>query len=434
MMQRSVMRWFGSKGTRASVETLAAFDPADFSPGLKTSMLVLQPTPFCNIDCDYCYLPQRSSPARMAMATLRRAAERLRDDGLTAPELTIVWHAGEPLVMPRAWYEEAFGTLAEVLGTGCRLKHSVQTNATLIDDAWCRFFLKHGVSVGVSLDGPADLHDAHRRTRTGHGTHHRVMEGLARLTAHALPFHAIAVVTPASFIAVDRFADFFEALGLTQLGCNVDEAEGGHARSSLTGQEAAHRAFLERLRQRSCQSGGRLVIRELVSAQRLIAEPLAEVQWRGRRWPLNPQVLPLAMINVAHDGRWCSFSPELLGQTAPAYGDFVFGDVGEAGFLSGTQSEAFRRVWAAIARGLEACERECAYFGFCGGGAPANKLYENGSFESTETLYCRSVVKRPFRVMLEAFEAGQREDCGMGGGAVVEEGVGESAGLRSVIV
>jgi uncharacterized protein len=57
-----------------------------------------------------------------------------------------------------------------------------------------------------------------------------------------------------------------------------------------------------------------------------------------------------------------------------------------------------------VAAGVEACERRCAYFGFCGGGAPANKWFENGDLASTETLYCRSMVQRPFDVVLECLE------------------------------
>jgi uncharacterized protein len=402
MMRRTVIHWFGNNSRR---NTPPPFDPADFSPALSTRMLVLQPTPFCNIDCDYCYLPQRSSTARMGLPTLRQAGERLRDDGLAAPQITVVWHAGEPLTVPPAWYEDAFGTLAQALPHGCALAHSIQTNAMLVDEAWCWLFLRHGVQVGVSVDGPPDLHDAHRRTRTGKGTHAQAMRGLAALRAHGIAFHAIAVVTPATFAAVERFADFFEGDRVTELGCNFDETEGGHARSSLAGHEAAHATFLARLLERSRWPGSTLRVRELASAMQLIAQPLPEVRWRGRRWPLNMQVLPFAMLNVAHDGRWSTFSPELLGQPAPAHGDFVFGDVHQAGYLHGAQGEAFRRVWDGIARGIERCERECAYFGYCGGGAPANKFYENGALDSGETLYCRSMVKRPFDVVLGALEA-----------------------------
>jgi uncharacterized protein len=404
MALQSIIRWFGGRLIDATSGNAPAFNRQDFEPAVSTRLLILQPTPFCNINCDYCYLPDRALAVRMDIATLRTAACRLRDDNLLPPELTVVWHAGEPLAMPRIWYEEAFDVLDEVLGSLCRVTHSIQTNATLIDDSWCRLFLRYQVRIGVSIDGTADLHDAHRRTRHGKGTHASVMQGMAVLRSHGISFHAIAVVTPATFAAVEEFADFFEANPVSELGCNVEEIEGGHSESSLNGHEASHGEFLERLLERSRRPGSQLRVRELGNALNLIARPLPTVAWRGRRWPFNSQVLPFQMVNVAHDGRWCTFSPELLGQRGSSPDQFVFGNVHDAGYLQGAQSGAFRRAWDEIIRGTDMCEQECAHFPYCGGGAPVNKFYENSSLASSETMYCRSVLKRPFNVVLAQLE------------------------------
>jgi uncharacterized protein len=385
-------------------DTASPFDPRDFSPALSTRLLILQPTPFCNIDCDYCYLPNRNSTARMDLQTVKLAAERLLQDGLVGPELTVVWHAGEPLTLPTAWYEDAFSALRAMLGPYCNVSHAIQTNATLIDETWCVLFKRYGVRVGVSVDGPADLHDAHRRTRAGKGTHAKVLQGMALLRSQDIGFHAIAVVTPATFTQVDRFADFFEEHQVSELGCNFDEAEGVNVSSSVTGHESAHAAFLDRLLARSRASGSRLRVRELANALQLIAKPLPQYTWRNHRWPLNPQVLPFAMISVADDGGFCTFSPELLGQNAPMFDDFVFGNVARQSYLDAARGPVFAGAWDAIARGVARCEAGCAYFGYCGGGAPANKLYENGDLASAETLYCRSVMKRPFDTVLAQLE------------------------------
>jgi len=176
MVVSTPVRWLARRPP--PVTPIDAFDPAHFTPALKTRLLILQPTPFCNIDCDYCYLPDRRSTARMSLATMRRAAERLLDDKLLAEQLTVVWHAGEPLTLPVGYFEAAIGVLDEVLGGRCRLSHSIQTNATLIDADWCVLIKRHDIRIGVSVDGPVDLHDAHRRTRTGRGTHARVLLSL----------------------------------------------------------------------------------------------------------------------------------------------------------------------------------------------------------------------------------------------------------------
>ena len=378
---------------------------------LQTRMLVLQPTPFCNLDCDYCYLPQRDLRARMSIDTLQRAVERLLDEGLLGPTLTVVWHAGEPLVLPPAYFERAFEVVARVLGSHCRPQHAIQTNATLLDDAWCDLLRRHGVRVGVSVDGPDWLHDAHRRTRDGRGSHGLVLRGLARLRAHGLACHAIAVVTRATLDDPDGFFDFFAQQGIREVGCNFDEAEGVHLRSSLAGHEAAHAAFLGRLLERSIASGGRVVFRELAGALQRIAGPWPEADGgprpdgdRGACTPANEQTLPLAIVTVAWNGDFGTFSPELLGQRAPAFGDFVLGNVARDGYLEALAGERAQRLWHEVAAGVEACRARCAYFDLCGGGAPANKWYENGSLASTETLYCRSMVQRPVEVVLRRLE------------------------------
>jgi uncharacterized protein len=375
----------------------------DFSPPPRTELLVLQPTPFCNIDCSYCYLPQRNDKARMSLATVRSAVRRLRDDDLLGDELTVVWHAGEPLVLPPAYYEEAIAAIAQEIGRDTRVTHAIQTNATLIDEAWCAFFQRHCIALGISVDGPAALHDRHRRTRRGAGTHAAVRRAIEMLRAHGIPFHAIAVVTAGTLADPDAFCDWFEQQGITELGCNFDEAEGAHVGSSLAGHEAAHEAFIARLLERS-QCGG-VVVRELAAAWQLLREPPPRWQWRGHRWPVNTQVMPLAIVSVAHDGRFGTFSPELLGQRWPAFDDFVLGNVHAGGYLEALQREPFASLWQAIVDGVVACERGCAYFEQCGGGAPANKLYERGEFAATETLYCRSMVQRPFEAVLRRAEA-----------------------------
>lgn len=387
-------------GQRAPV----LFEPADFSPALRTRLLILQPTPFCNIDCDYCYLPTRDSTSRMTIATVRRAAERLHEDGLAGDSLTVVWHAGEPLAMPVAFYDEAVAAVREALGSQCQISHSIQTNATLINDTWCALFLRHDIRVGVSVDGPQELHDAHRRTRTGRGTHARVLRGMAHLRAAGIPFHTIAVVTPATFAQADAFFDFFVAQGVSEVGCNFDEAEGLHERSSLSGHEAAHAAFVARLLERST-SDRRLRVRELAMALQLISQPLPHYTWQGRSWPDNAQTLPFALITVAHNGDFSSFSPELLGQHSVEFENFILGNVATSGYVASVRTERFERLWDAIVRGTLECERSCTHFGFCGGGAPANKLYEHRDLASGETLYCRTMFKRPFDAVLRRLEA-----------------------------
>ncbi len=340
----------------------------------------------------------------MALSTMRLAVRRLVDDDLLGDALTVVWHAGEPLVLPASYYEEAFDAIDEELGGTCEVEHSIQTNATLIDDAWCAFLSRRGVRVGVSVDGREEWHDRYRRSRNGKGTHARVRDGMARLRAAGVSFHAIAVVTDASVGEPDAFVDWFASEGFGDVGCNFDEVEGGHSVSSIAGLEVQHSAFFARLLERTAQADSAVQIRELALARMLVERPLPTYRWRDRQWPDNPQVIPFALISVAHDGRFSTFSPELLGQRSGAFGDFAFGNVSTDPYWSAVSNPGFVAAWDAIVRGVMACDDRCAHFGYCGGGSPVNKLYELGDMSGTETLYCRATLKRPFDAVLALAE------------------------------
>ena len=395
------------------------FRPADFSPRLQTRLLVLQPTPFCNLDCDYCYLPDRSNRARMSPGTIRLAVRHLVEDDLLGPELTIAWHAGEPLVLPPDYYEDAFAAVAAALAEvshsssgapggapRCRVTHAFQTNGTLVDNRWCEFLARHRVRVGISIDGPADLHDLHRRTRTGAGTHERAMHGLRMLRAHDIPVHAIAVLGRESLARADDLHAFFTAADVQAVGYSFDEVEGPHAASSIAAHEAEHEAFLTRTLELAGRSAGRYRVRELAAAGATVAADPPCYEYAGRSFPLNNQVVPFSIVTVGWNGDFCSFSPEFLGQRHARYDDFVLGNVAAGGYLQAAAAGTFSQLWRDLRRGVDMCQASCAYFPYCGGGAPVNKLYENGRLDSTETLYCRTMIQRPLEAVLKSLEAG----------------------------
>lgn len=340
----------------------------------------------------------------MSLHTLRQAALRLLDDGLAADTLTIVWHAGEPLAMPITFYEDAIGIFNDVFTSSCQISHSIQTNATLLSDAWCELFKKHDFSVGVSVDGPAHLHNRRRHTRSGKNTHDMVLRGMNFLRANGISFHAIAVVTKDTLTSVDSFFDFFQQHDIQEVSCNFDEIEGTNAVSSIAGNETEYEAFIARLMDRSIDTNCRIRIRELTNAYGLITNGMPTYNWAGNEWPANSQVMPFALITVAWDGDFCTFSPELLGQQSLEFKDFILGNVNHGGYLASSKSDRFQRLWHAVMQGTEACRQSCAYFKYCGGGAPANKFYENKDLATDETLYCRLMLKRPFNLMLDRME------------------------------
>ena len=132
-----------------------------------TTLVVIQATPFCNVNCRYCYLPNRSSTKRIDNRTLKRIFACLFTEPRLSDPVSIVWHAGEPLVLPISFYENAFRIAEQCNTRGIRIVHSFQTNGTLINQDWCDFLKQYNVKIGVSLDGPRHIHDrsAPRPTR-----------------------------------------------------------------------------------------------------------------------------------------------------------------------------------------------------------------------------------------------------------------------------
>jgi uncharacterized protein len=110
-------------------------------------------------------------------------------------------------------------------------------------------------------------------------------------------------------------------------------------------------------------------------------------------------------VNIDCEGNFSTYSPELLGMSSPRHGNFALGNVATHHRLEDVMAtEQFRLLEEEIARGVEMCEESCPYFAFCGGGAPANKHFENGTFASTETLFCRLHKKVCLDVALERLE------------------------------
>jgi len=110
-------------------------DIPPLAPAGVLELLVVQATPFCNVDCSYCYLPDRSSKAKMSDATLQRLFNGLLSSPLPSNDLTILWHAGEPLVPGVDYYQRAITVIQEANRRGIQISHSFQTNGTLIDQA-----------------------------------------------------------------------------------------------------------------------------------------------------------------------------------------------------------------------------------------------------------------------------------------------------------
>jgi len=149
-------------------------DPFD----IKTQEFIIQPTSFCNINCRYCYLPNRLSTKRMDTRTLSCIFDRIFSSSLISDSVKILWHAGEPMTLPIRFYDEAFQLIEQHNTHQIPVIFAFQTNGTRITQQWCDFINNHQVNIGISLDGPKYIHDANRVDRAGKGTFERIIEDI----------------------------------------------------------------------------------------------------------------------------------------------------------------------------------------------------------------------------------------------------------------
>jgi uncharacterized protein len=369
----------------------------DTVPRMET--VVVQPTPFCNINCSYCYLPQRSVKTVMAQSTVVALFAKVFASGWTAEGLTVIWHAGEPLVVPISFYQTAFEAIEALRPATLQLRHSIQTNGMLITPAWCDLFKKCDVGIGVSIDGPKHLHDAHRVTRSGSGTFDKTLAGIRTLRREGVPFHVISVLSQEGMSSPQQMLDFYLSEGIEDICFNVEESEGDH-RSALFAADNAQGRFSSFLREfwRLSRRSGRIrFVREVDGMLPRVFRPDQSVL-------KNAQVEPFGMLNVDCHGNVSSFSPELLGLKHADYDNFIIGNINTDSLDDMARSRPMIAMRRDIAAGVEECRTHCEYFSICGGGAPVNKLAENGSFTGTRTAYCSLTQMVPIDLILDAFE------------------------------
>lgn len=170
---------------------------------MKLSIMVKPASSLCNLRCRYCFYHDLAenrgvnSYGVMREDTLSmlltRAFEAFPETGRHT--LSLVYQGGEPMLAGLQFFERMEEMLARMNRAHVLIERCVQTNGTLIDDAWASFFHQHNYLLGISLDGYADIHNEYRLDSEGKGSFNRVMSGIARLKRHDVAFNILSVVT-----------------------------------------------------------------------------------------------------------------------------------------------------------------------------------------------------------------------------------------------
>ncbi len=156
----------------------------------------------CDLDCAYCYYLDKED---LYPGSTFRMSEEILDSftrqyltSQESPEIVFGWQGGEPTLMGLDFFRRAVAAQARHRPVHTRILNTLQTNGVSLTDEWCEFFLKHDFLVGISLDGPAPLHDAYRVDKGGKPTFERVMRGVELLRRHGVAFNVLTTVHAAN--------------------------------------------------------------------------------------------------------------------------------------------------------------------------------------------------------------------------------------------
>jgi len=166
--------------------------------------LLAKPTgAVCNLDCAYCFFLSKEmlypgSHFRMVDDILEAYVRQLIEAHAGAPFVTVAWQGGEPTLMGIDFFRRSVELVERYLRPGQQVEHTIQTNGTLLDEEWATFFREHDFLVGLSIDGPREIHDTFRVNKGGKGSFDEVMRGLGFLRDGGVEWNALTTIHAAN--------------------------------------------------------------------------------------------------------------------------------------------------------------------------------------------------------------------------------------------
>jgi uncharacterized protein len=187
------------------------------TPGRAFHVLTKPIGPICNLDCKYCFYLEKEKlyPGERQWAMSRAVLETyVRQYIASQPgeEVYFAWQGGEPTLLGMEFFQTVVKLQRQYAG-GKRISNALQTNGTLLDDDWCAFLAEESFLVGLSIDGPADLHDRYRLDKNGGATFDAVVRGLGFLRKHGVEFNTLTVVNRANSQRPMEVYEFLKQIG-----------------------------------------------------------------------------------------------------------------------------------------------------------------------------------------------------------------------------
>ncbi len=374
--------------------------------------LMAKPTgAVCNLNCAYCFFltKERLYPGSGFRMSDEVLEEYIRQylEAQEVPVVTVAWQGGEPTMMGLDFFRRSIELEEKYAKPGMSVENTIQTNATLLDDEWCEFFRDNGYLVGISIDGPRELHDAYRRDKGGNPTFDRVMKGFDLLKKHGVDFNIL---------------------------CTVHAANGGHPqevyrffRDELEAEFIQFIAIVERDNRTGFQEGNKVTERSVGSEQ--YGDFLVGVfdEWVKRDvGKVFVQTFDVSLGNwVGEPPSLCVFAPTCGGAMVMEHNgdiyscdhfvepDYLLGNIMETSLIELVDSPWQRDFGRGKLDTLPDCCRECEVRFACRGGCPKNRFTDTPDGEPGLNYLCAGYKKffkhidRPMRIMAELLRQGR---------------------------
>jgi uncharacterized protein len=365
----------------------------------------------CNCACDYCFYLSKGRlypDSTLSMPdNVHRAYIRQLFEAHQVPHVTVAWQGGEPTLMGLDFFRRSVEYQLNCAKPGTRIENTFQTNGLLLDDDWCRFFHENGFLIGLSMDGPKELHDIYRKDAAGRGTFDRVLRAARLLQQHNVAFNILCTVNAKN---ADRPRDVYRFF-----------------RDELGAQYIQFIPIVERDNDTGYQEGDQVTERSVRPDQwgSFLIEIFDEWVSRdvGRIFVLNFDGALAGWLGVA--GTVCIFGPTCgLGMALEHNGDlyscdhfvepkYYLGNILETPLVELVHSGKQRKFGNDKRDTLPRSCLECDYLRICNGECPKNRFVKAPDGEAGLNYLCEGYraffahANRPMKIMADLIRNGR---------------------------
>jgi len=395
--------------------------------------LLVKPTgAVCNLDCKYCFFLSKEmlypgSRFRMADELLETYIRQLLE-AHQVPEVNVAWQGGEPTLMGLDFFKRSVEYAEKYRQPDQQILYTIQTNGTQLDDEWGAFFKEHNFLVGISIDGPRELHNAYRVNKGGQGSFDQVMRGLEHLKKHKVDFNILCTIHAANQDHPLEVYHFFR----DELGAQYIQFIPIVERATLETLPMANMGWSERPGgQRPLYTqNGNLVTERSVNAEqygRFLNEIFDE--WVRRDvGKVFVQMFDVALGSWVGRHSLCVFSPTCgnalaLEHNGDLYScdhfvepDYLLGNIQETHMIELIASDRQRQFGKHKLESLPRYCRECEVRFACHGGCPRERFIETPEGEPGLNYLCAGYklffnhIDHPMRIMADLLRRGRYAD------------------------